>query len=44
MEKQIFHNKIFFTEYLFTNPALQRKIDGKLQDEEENYTIEKARN
>jgi len=33
-----------FTQYLSTNPALQRIIDGKLQHKERNYTLEKARN
>jgi hypothetical protein len=29
-ETKIFHDKTKFTEYLSTNPALQRIIDGKL--------------
>jgi hypothetical protein len=32
-----------FSQYLSTNPALQRIIDGKLQHKEENYALEKAR-
>jgi hypothetical protein len=40
---KIFHDKNKFTQYLSTNAALQRKIDGKLQHKEENYTLEKAR-
>jgi hypothetical protein len=32
-----------FTQYLSTNPPLQRIINGKLQNKEENYTLEKAR-
>jgi hypothetical protein len=42
-ENEIFHDKTKFTQYLFANPALQRIIDGKHQNKEENYTIEKAR-
>ena len=42
-ENKISHDKTKFTQYLSTNPALQRKIDGKLQHKEGNYTLEKAR-
>ena len=42
-ETKIFHDKTKFTQYLFTNPALQRIIDGKLQHKEGNYTLDKAR-
>jgi hypothetical protein len=28
-EKKIFHDKTKFTQYLSTNPALQRLLDGK---------------
>jgi hypothetical protein len=42
-ETKIFHDKIKFTHYLSTNPALQRIIDGKLQHKEGNYTLEKSR-
>ena len=31
---KIFHDKIEFTQYISTNPALQRIIDGKHQDKE----------
>jgi hypothetical protein len=31
------------TQYLSTNPVLQRIIDGKLQHKEGNYTLQKAR-
>jgi hypothetical protein len=41
---KIFHDKIEFTQYISTNPALQRIIDGKHQHKEGNYTLEKARN
>jgi hypothetical protein len=42
-ENKIFHDKIKFIQYLSTNPALQRIINGKHQHKEENYTLEKAR-
>jgi hypothetical protein len=42
-ENKIFHSKTKFTQYLSTNPALQRIIDGKHQHKEGNYTLEKAR-
>jgi hypothetical protein len=42
-ETKVFHDKIKFTQYLFTNPALQRIIKGNLQHKEENYALEKAR-
>jgi hypothetical protein len=42
-EDKVFHAKTKFTQYLSTNPALQRIIDGTLQHEEGNYTLEKAR-
>jgi hypothetical protein len=42
-ETKIFHDKNKFTQYLSTNPALQSIIDGKLQHQEGNYTLEKAR-
>jgi hypothetical protein len=32
-----------FTQYLSTNPPLQRIIDGKCQPKEGKYTLEKAR-
>jgi hypothetical protein len=37
----IFHDKDKYTQYLSTNPVLQRIIDGKCQDKEGNYTPEK---
>jgi hypothetical protein len=40
---QIFHDKTKFTQYLSTNPAIQRIIDGKLQHKEGNYTLEKGK-
>jgi hypothetical protein len=42
-ETKIFHDKTKFAQYLSTNPALQKIIDGKLQHKEGNYTLEKAR-
>jgi hypothetical protein len=33
-ENNIFHDKTKFTQYLSTNPALQRIIDGKQQHKE----------
>jgi hypothetical protein len=42
-ETKIFHDKTKFTQYLSTNPALQRIIDGLLQHKEGNCTLEKAR-
>ena len=42
-ETKIFHDKTKFTQFLSTNPALQRIIGGKLQYKEGNYTLEKAR-
>jgi hypothetical protein len=44
MEKiKVFHDKTKFTQYLSTNPALQRIIKGKHQHKDGNYTLEKAR-
>jgi hypothetical protein len=40
---KVFHDKTKFTQYLSTNLALQRKIKGKIQHKEGNYTLEKAR-
>jgi hypothetical protein len=40
---KVFHDKTKFTQYLYTNPALQRIINGKHQHKEGNYTLEKAR-
>jgi hypothetical protein len=42
-EIKTFHDKNKFTQYLSTNPALQRIIDGKCQHKEGNYILEKAR-
>jgi hypothetical protein len=43
MFSKIFHDKTKFTWYLSTNPALQGIVDGKCQQKEGNYTLEKAR-
>ena len=40
---KVFHDKNKFTQYLSTNPALQRIMNGKYQQREGNYTREKAR-
>jgi hypothetical protein len=44
MEKnKVFHDKTNFTQYLSMNPALQRLINGKLQQKERKYTLQKAK-
>uniref|UniRef100_A0ABK0L0A9 Nucleic acid binding protein n=1 Tax=Rattus norvegicus TaxID=10116 RepID=A0ABK0L0A9_RAT len=43
-ETKIFHDKTKFTQYLSTNPSLQRIIKGKAQHNEASYTLEEARN
>ena len=42
-ETKIFHDKTKFTQYLSTNPALQRIIGGRHEYREGNFTLEKAR-
>jgi hypothetical protein len=42
-ETKVFHDKTKFTQYLSTNPALQRIIKGKHQHKDGNYTLEKTR-
>ena len=42
-ETKVFHGKTKFTQYLSTNPALQRIIKGKLQNKEGNYSLEKSK-
>ena len=42
-ETKVFHDKTKYTQYLSTNPALQRIIKEKLQHKEKNYDLEKAR-
>ena len=42
-ETKVFHDKTKFTQYLSTNPVLQRIIKGKHQQKDRNYTLEKAR-
>jgi hypothetical protein len=42
-ENKVFHDKSKFTQYLSTNPALQRIIKGKQQHKDRNHTLEKAR-
>jgi hypothetical protein len=41
-ETKVFHNKTKFTQYLSTNPALQRIIEKK-QYKDRNQVLEKAR-
>ena len=41
---KVFHDKKKFTHYISTNPAIQKIMDGKHQQKEGNYTLEKARN
>jgi hypothetical protein len=43
-ETKICHDKTKFTQYLSSNPTLQRIIDGKVQHKEGTYTLDKARN
>jgi hypothetical protein len=40
-ETEIFHDKTKFTQYLPTNPVLQRIIKRKHQHKDGNYTLEK---
>jgi hypothetical protein len=42
-ETKVFHDKVKFTQYLSTNPALQKIIKGKHQHKNGNYAPEKAR-
>jgi hypothetical protein len=42
-ETKVFHDKTKFIQYIFTNPALQRIIKGKLQHKKGNYALEKAK-
>jgi hypothetical protein len=42
-ENKIFYDKTKFTQYLSTNTALQRIIDGKHQQKEWNHTLEEVR-
>jgi hypothetical protein len=41
-ETKVFHDKTKFTQYLSTNPALQRIVKAKLEHEEGKYTLEKS--
>jgi hypothetical protein len=42
-ETKAFHDKNKFTQYLSTNPALQRIITEKIKYKDRNYVIEKSR-
>ena len=44
-ETKVFHDKNKFTQYFPTNPAFQRIMNGKQQQQKkQNYILEKARN
>jgi len=43
-ETKIFHDKNKFTQYLYTNPVLQKIINSKAQHKEASCSLEKARN
>ena len=43
VETKVFFDKNKFIQYLSTNTALQRLINGKLPHKKGNYTLEKAR-
>jgi hypothetical protein len=43
-ETKIFYDKTKFKQFMSVNPALQSKIDGKLQHKEGKYIQVKARN
>jgi hypothetical protein len=43
-ETKVLHDKIKLTQYLSTNLALQRKIKGKHQHKDGNYTLERQEN
>lgn len=42
-ETKVFHDKIKYTHYLFTNPALLKKITEKNQYKDRNHALEKAK-
>jgi hypothetical protein len=42
-ETKVFHDKNKFTQYLSTNPALQRIITEKKQNKEGNHALEQPR-
>jgi hypothetical protein len=42
-ETKVFQDKTKFTQYLSTNPTIQRIINGKLQHEEGTYPVDKAK-
>jgi hypothetical protein len=43
-QPKVFHDKTKYTQYLSTNPGLQRIIKGKLQHKKANDSLKKARN
>jgi hypothetical protein len=42
-ETKIFQDKTKLKQYLYTNPAIQRIREGKLQNKDSAYTKEKTR-
>jgi len=42
-ETKISRDKTKFTQYLSTNPSLQRITEGKLQQKDRNKALQKAR-
>jgi hypothetical protein len=43
-ETKVFDDKTKFTQYLSTNPALQRILKGNLKHKKGNYALENVRN
>ena len=43
-KSKIFHVKATFKQYLYTNPALQKVLEGQLQSQEVNYNHQNTRN
>jgi hypothetical protein len=42
-EIKVFHDKTKFTQYLSTNPSLERIIKEKRQHKDRNYNLEKSK-
>jgi hypothetical protein len=42
--KKKLHKKVKLIQYLSTNPALQKVLEGKIQSKEANYTQENTKN
>jgi hypothetical protein len=43
IETNTLHDQTKYIQYLSTNPAIQRIVDGKHQHKEGDYTLKKAR-